>query len=794
VDFQADLEAHGEVSYRLRAAPPGAANQPIARVDGNTIHVNAGPLAFSVPRDRFTLLENVKIDLDGDRLVDIPLVGSGHRGGVRIVRTDGTLYTSAQDVDVTAVIEENGPLRAVIRIDGRHRLQSGVPATLEDGTDVLPDLEFTVRIQAWAGKPQVGVTYTVRNPERFLTSAHNRGGTPTAQVFESLSLVLPISTLGDPLKVRFGGDANVSTEFPGTERGKPPLAVRLPGRAVATLYQDSSGGESWNAGDRGTTFRGWIAEAEKQLLGRGRHAEGWGSAGTPGWNVTAGIRNFWENFPKGLRFGGDGRVLVDLWPAQWREPHRLEGGRQKTHHVFLDFRRGEEPASEDFRSFSSPLRATVPLAWASSTLALGPLAGSVDPEGPADWMIRRVGQAVVDSADGNTNLWAERARQDLYGWRDFGDGYRAGDPDSRHFGNNEFDFGYGMLLQYLRRDGADARYLDAAESMLQHLIDIDVYHTDRDAKAYSRGIRQHDTGSTSDHSKPPLLSHAWIRGLITYHWLTGNPQARDAAIEIGSWIENLVDPRTGELSYHGQSRSQAWAALALTELWELTGERRYLESAGRLLHTEVVADQDLPGARYPCPGLDWEGDSGELDREAVSPWQNGYVAEALGRYAFMRRLAGAADRSAENGLYRLLDELAVCGFATPGNELFVPSDPDRDNEVYGRRYEALVVDWRTADGGWTIANPNNHFLTDGYAYGALLTTDPGQRRRYLDLAEQTWRWTMGPLSSPGTPRSNPQYCCPATPAKNAGMRLRFGQTYLWLRERLQRAATAPTGR
>ena len=145
----------------------------------------------------------------------------------------------------------------------------------------------------------------------------------------------------------------------------------------------------------------------------------------------------------------------------------------------------------------------------------------------------------------------------------------------------------------------------------------------------------------------------------------------------------------------------------------MAGQRRYPDLAGRLLSTEVVADHELPGAVYPCAGLDWEGDAGEAGRDAVSSRQNGYVAEALGRYAIIHRLARRADRGAEDGLYRLLDELAVCGFATRDNGLFAAADPQRDNEVWGRRYPSLVVDSRDASGGWTIENPNSHFLTDG---------------------------------------------------------------------------------
>ncbi len=123
-----------------------------------------------------------------------------------------------------------------------------------------------------------------------------------------------------------------------------------------------------------------------------------------------------------------------------------------------------------------------------------------------------------------------------------------------------------------------------------------------------------------------------------------------------------------------------------------------------------------------------------------APWQNGYVSEALGRYAFARRHVKRPDPAAEQALFRVLDAI-------------------------------------------------NQVLTDGYAYGALLSTSPTRRAAYLAMAEETWRWTMGPESAPGVPFSKFSYCCPQTPAKNAAIRLRFGQVYQWLRQQPDVAAS-----
>lgn len=797
VALRQDLGAVASASYVLadaRGAPSAAGpGETMVQQEPGGVRVNTGELSFLIARDRLRLIEDARVNLgNGDA---ITVLKAGHGGGAYVLPVGGDRYRRLEDEGVEVEIESAGPQRAVVRLRGRFLLDAVTAAALDSGEPTLRTLEFEARIVAYRGRSDLGITFTVRYPERFLTSAHNGDGDVIAQEFDGLTLMLPLHTLGNPLLATLGGEDDVSLEFPDLPRATTALeSVRLGPATEAYLYQDSSGGEAWadsEDGAFGTTLRGWIAGADGTSLGRGRQAAGWGDVAALGWGATVGVRHFWENYPKGLRLRGDGMVAIDLWPDRFRRDHRLQGGRQKTHELFLDLHRGQQPAVDRFRDFESPLHLEVPPAWLSETLAAGPLsvAGNVD---GLDEGITATVNAVVRGAPG-TDLWGERARQDLYGWRDWGDSYRDGDKDRRNFGNNEFDFGYGLLLQYLRSAVPDRRALDAAESMLRHLMDIDLYHTDRDAPAYSLGVRQHDGSGSSDHSRAPLLSHAWTRGLVTWYWMTGDPQARDAALQVGAWIDGLLDERTGELQWHAQSRSQAWAAQILTDLWELTGEERWLNMAGKLLRAEVVADQHLAGASWPCPGLDWEGDAGDRRRESASPWQNGYIAEAMGRYAFLRRLAGPPDAAVENGLMRLLDELEVCGVATPDNGRFVASDPDRDDDVYGQRYRVLVIDRVFADGSWSIEYPNNHFLTDGFAYGALLTPDPQRRARYLELATDTWRWTMGEETAPGVAAPPPTYCCPATPAKNAAMRLRFGHTYLWMMERLQETRSTSGG-
>ena len=829
--FQADVPAHGVRAFQVVRLDADGAYRPraqvgIASAERGGVVVRTGPLSFYVDDGPFRLLDAVQLDLDGDGRPDVEPLQRGHTGGVQIGRVDGTIYESRLDTaSRTQVrVEENGPLHSVVRVDGIFHSATNARARRDDGSAALEHLEYTARIHAYAGKSWVRVFLAVRNPDRFLTTRHNNGGEPLEHQFESFELRLPLSS-GDSrgtALASIGGEAVTEREFPAKQRVQPLISeASLEHGEELSVYQDSSGGPNWQDSDDGswgTRFAGYrirhttdaanqgsrgVAGAAREVS-TGAQASGWANLEFGSWGAAIAMRHFWQNSPKGLRVGGDGTLILELWPAAWSDTHRLAGGRQKTHEILLDFhgdippgpgnpdrsavavaRRGPADLSA---SFAEPLYATVPPTWTRESLALGPISVRSSPHGslgndPLLTRLEATADAAAGLASGADGVYSERSKTDAYGWRNWGDSYRDGSKSRRSFGNNEFDFAYGLLLEYVRSERPERRFFDLAESMVRHLSDIDIYHTDEDSSAYSRGIRQHDYSGARNHSAAPLLSHAWIRGLLTYYLLTGDRQALEAAQEVGGWIEGMIDD-SGELDFNKQSRSQAWAALALTELWEVTGIERYRERARSLLRAEIVDEQSLRGALYPCAALDWEGEPGDVAKHEVAIWHNGYVAEALGRYAFDVRMAGRPDGEIEHALFRLLDAISRCGFATDANGLFVDGDSKRDNSIGSRRYAALVIDRLYDDGTYRMELPNNHLLTNGYAYGALLSESRERQGEYLRMAYETWRWTMGPTSAPGVPRDPPRYCCPATPAKNAAMRLRFGQVFLWLAQRL----------
>lgn len=599
-------------------------------------------------------------------------------------------------------IEENGPLRASIKVTG------DLAGGFEEKGGRHP-LRWILRWHVEKGSPLVRVVATIENPDR----PHEK----------------PFNDAGDPVGKRFGRLA--------LELREPP-----PG-AAASSAESSEGGGRLRVVQEGS---GYVATRGKKQVGEGPRAAGWISAG----GMSLGMRAFAENHPKAL-VAGDGVLALELFPAD-ADPQIFGGARAKTHDVWLRYPGGIDSPREAAAAAMRPLRATVAPAWLQQTGALGAL--SVEDtrrfaafEGTLDRIV--AGDGVP--ADGT--LFDERRAVGATGWRDYGDSPRDADPGARRFGNAEFDFGWVLLRQYLREPEHDAVWLEQAEAVLRHVMDVDVLHTDDDARWANHGVRKHDGGKFTEHGRGPDFSHFWVRGMLAYHLVTGDERAREVAVgEVGRWIENREEPsRSGTLIWADELRDVGWVLVALADLHDVTGDPKWLSLSKRVVHAMVL------------PGVDAEGtmrDAAFLNRrDGMMPWQQAYVADGLGRYALARRASGDADEKAEAALARMLDFLAG------------PAWIEEKTTIHGREYPRTLAFHLTRDGKKTATEASmSQAIADPMVWGWLLFGE----ERYRQAAIEAIRFTF--------PRGPETYFHPSirTPAKNAAIRTYFGEGARWM--------------
>lgn len=530
------------------------------------VAVDTGPIKFEVLRAGFRLFDKVWLDqnLDGE-FVAAELISSGSD---LIVVFDGEEYRSSLDTNFELSVEQRGPLRAVLKAEGWF---------VAEGGDRF--CRFIVRIHAFAGQESIKVLHT------FLYTGYPQN----ADFYLYRGKALPRNEAPEAIRIdtALSLPESVSWEFRADGEN-----VRL-GSGESEVLQDAV--DSYSAQSGGTQSKG------------GRRLDGWIEAKSRRRGVTVGIKRLWQQFPKGWGISSDGETLsTHLWPAAagpldlattesaGGEDAAGRGsafGLAKTHELTFRFDRGGEGSDRDPAATAlsiAPTRLVVDPSWVSATLAVGRIR-AFDPAIAAS--LERSAEAIFD--------WANRHVRDFnwYGMIDFGDtlswyrersGKYGWHPDGRWgwLNNEAMGLHSGALVQYLRTGRQD--YFDFGESVALHIMDVDTVHYNTVANdSRLRGVIPDDfsrVGSQHRHNadhwggRNEESSHTNLHGILLYYYMTGYDRALEVAREIGEFLLE------GRVTYFGHpdncpQRNIANVLWGLSELYEATGDRRYIEAA-----------------------------------------------------------------------------------------------------------------------------------------------------------------------------------------------------------------------
>jgi hypothetical protein len=648
LDWQASVS--GMATYHLNLAPERPASPPAA--PGLRASGQEGQVAVDTGVAQFLLRAGGPF----------PFASGAAAGRARFTVEDkaGAVY---EPRIARVQVEEAGPLRAVVRLEGELAGQGREPLG-----------EFAARLHFFAGSATVRFDLTLRNPRR---AEHPGGlwdlGDPGSVYIRDAALtVAPPPGEGAAL-VRYS--AEVGAPF---ESAPPPLE----------LYQDSSGGDNWQSTNHinrnrvvPNSFRGYRLRAGG--------AERTGLRATPALSLTraghtlaAAVPEFWQNFPRAVEATADA-LVVRFFPRQCADVHELQGGEQKTHTAYVAF--GPDGVTDEPLDWCrAPLLPQAPPQWYCASGAVPYLTPkAADPN--ADYL--RLVDAALEGAD-----TFERKREviDEYGWRHFGDIYgdheavyhKGPTPLVSHY-NNQYDPVAGFAYQFLR--GGDARWWRQMDELARHVVDIDIYHTDRDKSAYNHGLFWHtyhyvDADTAAHRSYPsrgtisagpapgteqkdpgidlpwsprkgkvigggPANEQNYTTGLMLHHFLTGSQASREAALELAQYVLDMDDGRktvfrwlargdtghassSGDPSYHGPGRGAGNSVNVLLDAHRLTGEARFLAKAEQLVRRCIHPADDLARRNL-------------LDAERR--WYYTVFLQALGRYLDYKAERGELD-------------------------------------------------------------------------------------------------------------------------------------------------------
>ncbi|MCX6545055.1 MAG: hypothetical protein NTV05_11685 [Acidobacteria bacterium] len=627
LDFQATADESTNLLAVLELDRGGTelAGPKIAiAVSAEALVVDTGAVVFHLGPDAPCLFRSVIAATSS--VID----GSGSR--LRVLAADGA------PCDVKwrpPTVEEQGQLRTVVRFGGAV-------------TGKRLRLELVARLHFFAGSAAVRIQLTVRNPRR----ARHRGGfwelgDSGSVLLKELTLVLRRAAAASRLQCSL-------------EPGTPPLTTE---RRIE-VYQDSSGGDSWQSpnhvnreGRIPCRFRGYRAMADGRAIEGLRATPVVVTQGEERF-LAACVPEFWQNFPRAVSATTAG-IRVSFWPSEWADVHELQGGEQKTHEVWLAF--GPDPVTD------------LPLDWSRSRLLVHAspewyaASGAVPYLTPAASDPHTNYLALVNAAiEGDDTFLRKRERIDEYGWRNFGDLYAdheavnapAGHSFVSHY-NNQYDVVGGFAVQFLR--SAAPRWWTQMDELARHVVDIDIYHTDEDKSAYNHGLFWHTahyldagrathrtyarTGGTNGGG--PSNEHDYTTGLLYHHFLTGDTLSRDAVLELARWVIDMDDGRrtvfrwldrgntglassTGSTTYHGPGRGSANSILTLLNAHTLTGNNQYIAKAEELIRRCIHPASDIA----------------TLDLlDAERKWFYTVFLQALGRYLHYKAERAELDSS-----------------------------------------------------------------------------------------------------------------------------------------------------
>lgn len=600
---------------------PAAPTQPVRAADqGQQIVVTVGDLEWRVPKSGDALVS-------GATRAGRPVVGKLSLVALSQDKPEleagGAVKSSRYGVRIRqAVVEQSGPVRAVIKLDGVHT----------DGTrEWLP---VSVRLYFYAGSDAVRIVHS------FIFD-----GDPKTDFIRGLGVVAdtPMTDASYNRHIRFAGEGEgvwgeaVRTLTGLRTRANPTAAVRqaqIEGRAVA--FADlpdilKNDGLQWvpEWGDfafnqlspDGFTLCKRTSEGHAWIdSNAGKRSRGLAYVGGVSGGVALGLKDFWQRAPVALDIRNahtdTAQLTAWMWspdaPAMDLRPYRSANGMDTTAEelvgldiTYEDYEAGWDDAHGIARTSELTLWAlgATPSHDVFSAMAqqvADPARLTVEPERLhvagvfGDWSLPDTSTPIRAALEGRLTHLLDHYVQEVdqrrwYGFWSYGDVMHTYDPD-RHmwrydvggyaWDNSELSTDLWLWTSYLRTGRADLFKL--AEAMTRHTGEVDVYHLGRFKGFGTRHGVQH----WSDSSKQPRVSNVAYRRI--YYFLTADERVGDLMRELNTSdhalqnvdISRKLPPAPGRAVPEGQVVSgfgTSWGAFIaawLTE-WERTGDRRW---------------------------------------------------------------------------------------------------------------------------------------------------------------------------------------------------------------------------
>lgn len=539
---------------------PGHAASPVQSVhvveSEDDVVVQAGKVRWRIPRSGSAVI--AAAEQDGRVLLRRVQLVARSQSAASTEEADTLNVRGFESRVDRVVVEQQGPVRAVVKIDGVHA---------GDDRSWLP---FSLRLYFTSGSPAVRIVHSFiwdgEAEADFLCGLGLRARVPMRGALHDrhVRMATEDSLFAEAVRPLTGLRRDPGAEFRAAQiegRATPPVS-QLPDRFAPMLESIPAWSDfrlvQGSADGFMLTKRTAKGHAPIQST-EGRRARGLAYVGTPNGGAAIGMADFWKRHPVQLDItqAAEGEAAVTAWlwapdaPAMDMRSYRDVLGMTD----YPSQNRGLDVTYEDYEpgwdNAKGIARTSELWLWAlpatpdAQTLeryaaqVAKPARHQATPDTIraagvfGDWALPATSGAMAQAVEKQNDLFLDHYRDEIerrrwYGFWNYGDVMHTYDAD-RHewrydiggyaWDNSELSTDLWLWYSYLRSGRADLFRM--AEAMTRHTGEVDVYHAGPWAGLGTRHGVQH----WSDSSKQPRVSNAAYRRI--YYYLTGDERVGD---------------------------------------------------------------------------------------------------------------------------------------------------------------------------------------------------------------------------------------------------------------------------
>ena len=609
------------VSFNLSPGSPAAPEHPVRATEtAAQIEIDTGVLHCRLHKQGAFLFDSLSVD-GREVAQNAALIAE------REDRSEFAVHHVLKEEEFSslvrsATLEQAGPVRAVVRIEGVHH-------SAETGRDWLP---FTVRLYFYAGLDSVRIVHS------FVFD-----GDGSKDFIKGLGLSIRVPFREEVINrhVRFGGDEGMWAEpvkplvgrrvitfqgrgeiFPQQLAGQRiPNFDQFPAQQQA-LIRDAADWDDYRLSQptpngfsidkRTSAESSWLHSTD------GHRARGLASLGDVSGGIAVQVKKFWQKYPAGFEIHGARHAVGELRVWLWSP----EGPAMDLRH-YDTVGHGLEMAYEDWKpGWDAPLgiaNTSEMTLWALGSVpsdaqlvameksAAEPALLVATPEyyhanrAFGFWSLpdrsNAAKSAIEDQLASALVFYGHEVEQrSWYGFWDYGDMMRMYD-EVRHqwrydiggwaWNNSELLPDYWLWYSFLRTGRADVFRL--AEAMTRHTSEVDVHHIGRFAPLGSR----HNVNHWGDGAKQPRVSQAGLKRF--YFYLTADDRIGDLLREQLKADLTYADVKRNDTrnpekgAYTTASFGTDWAGYTMNWLteYERTGDTKWLDKIKIGMRTQL---------------------------------------------------------------------------------------------------------------------------------------------------------------------------------------------------------------